>query len=364
MLSSAMEGQIDYETLQKRGARLSTPNIFRSAFKNFDRKGEFKISASIKDFAYSMSINSVDEFSFLAESLKERSRPLAGRSNNGARINGIPLPHKLDNKKGIFPLLEAFLNISREEQPSLANAVADLEDLTRYAIFAPATPLLRGVEPDTSAKEPLGLYGGRLAEALSEVISDNVDADHNIRRFFKMMDWVKSFGVANKDDPDLVSGHRASPRAKVRYEDKFMKANFNSLYAYDVSEGALYVLFVLLLLVHKNAPNIFALDNVDSALNPGLVRGLMAEMVAILRQDPRKQVFLTTHNATALDAIDLFDPTHRLFVIERDQNGHTKSRRIQPPAGISREQWAEMHGGLSLSDVWLAGAIGGLPAGY
>lgn len=71
MLSASIEGGIDYERLSRRGARLSSPEIFRSAFRNKDRKSTFSIDATTDNIVYRMSINAVDGFSYHSESLKK-----------------------------------------------------------------------------------------------------------------------------------------------------------------------------------------------------------------------------------------------------------------------------------------------------
>lgn len=53
--------------------------------------------------------------------------------------------------------------------------------------------------------------------------------------------------------------------------DKLVFRNF-SFTAYDASEGALYVLFLLCLALHPNAPGIFAVDSFDHAMHPRLAR--------------------------------------------------------------------------------------------
>ncbi|WNF56065.1 AAA family ATPase [Pseudomonas sp. SG20052] len=361
MLSSSLEGGIDYEKLQKRGARLSSSAIFRSAFRNKNRTSALQLMADFGDISYSMDVNAADGFRYLAESVKLNGKAIAGRSNKGARIYNSPLQSKLDNTKSIFPYLDAFktINSNLDEEDILA----PLTSLMDYAIFAPTTPILRGVETDSSAKDPLGLYGGRLAEALTEMLRAK-DRDPELLSFFRLLNWVQSFTTTDETDPELISGQINISGRKIRYQDKFMKTNFNKLYAYDVSEGALYVIFMLVLLTHKKSPNIFSLDNIDTALNPGLVRDLMAQVVRILKKNPNKQVFLTTHNPSTLDALDLFDPSHRLFVVERDKDGHTKSRRIMPPSDMTKEQWESQFFGMKLSEIWLSGAIGGLPTGF
>lgn len=362
MMSCAIEGGIDYERLQRRGARLSSSAVFRSAFKNKNRTSVFKLDADFGDLSYSLSMNAEDGFRYLAESIKTaEGKIVAGRSNNGATIRGLSLKSKLESTKGIFPTLEAYQAINNDSQ----GLVEPLASLAKYAIFAPTTPILRGVEQDSSAKEPLGLYGGNLANALNEVIIEHHrNKTSDLLRFFKLMNWVQSFVTTTETDPELVSGQISLSGRKIRFKDKFMKANFNNLYAYDVSEGTLYVIFLLVLLGHEDSPDFFALDNIDTALNPGLVRELIHQVAIILSKNPHKQIFLTTHNPSTLDAVDLFDDTHRLFVVERDKDGHTKSRRIQPPEGMTREVWEETYYGMKLSEIWLSGAIGGLPQGF
>ena len=70
-----------------------------------------------------------------------------------------------------------------------------------------------------------------------------------------------------------------------------------------------------------------------------------------------QQVFLTSHNPTALDAIDLFEPDQRLFVVSRNKEGHTVFERVQPPAGMTKEEWTTAKGGKNLSQLWLDGRI-------
>lgn len=284
MMSCAIEGGIDYERLQRRGARLSSSAVFRSAFRNKNRTSAFKLEANFGELSYSLSMNAEDGFRYLAESIKTaEGRIVAGRSNNGATIRGLSLKSKLESTKGIFPTLEAYQAINNDSQ----DLVEPLASLSKYAIFAPTTPILRGVEQDSSAKEPLGLYGGNLANALNQVMADYFqNKASDLLRFFKLLNWVQSFVTTTETDPELVSGQISLSGRKIKFSDKFMRANFNNLYAYDVSEGTLYVMFLLVLLLHKDSPDFFALDNIDTALNPGLVRELIHQVAIILSKNP------------------------------------------------------------------------------
>lgn len=278
MVSASIEGGIDYDRLARRGARLSAPEIFRSSFKNKKRKALFRIEVETNEYNYSMGISPKEGFSYHSESLVRRSdeRCVAGRSNKGAKIDGIPLPTRVDKESSII---------------SLYNTVhADFDDMTgikNYAIYSPSTPILRGVSNDGSNKAPLGLYGGRLAEALKEILSNTEKRSRHLDElliFFKLIDWMQSINTTSEIDSKLASEHISLGRNVLKYKDKYMKTNFNDIYAYDVSEGALYVLFTLLLLIHEDSPDIVAIDNIDSALNPGLIRTLMSQVSDIIKK--------------------------------------------------------------------------------
>lgn len=49
LLSAAVSGEIDYPRLSERGVRLSSPEVFRSAFKNNPRKSTFYLEGESDD---------------------------------------------------------------------------------------------------------------------------------------------------------------------------------------------------------------------------------------------------------------------------------------------------------------------------
>lgn len=355
MISASADGGISYYNLERKGSRLSSPEIFRSSFKNKTRKGSFKIEIKMDDYIYDMKINSTSEFSYFTEQFSKSNQKIAGRSRAGSTLFGKSI-NKLEKDKSILGVLQSFAD---DYSPIINN-------LKNFAIYSPSTPILRGVSEDTASQQPLGLYGGGLAKALSEVIRDgDVKEDKSeLQRFFQLFDWFQSIGTTTTPNLEVLPGQNLFGNIVVRYKDKFMSKKFNELYAYDVSEGALFILFVLVLLIHKKSPNIFALDNIDNTLNPGLVKKLMMNLTEIIKEHPEKQIFLTTHNPTALDAIDLFNENHRLFVVSRSKNGETSIERIKPPENTTKEDWENEYFGLKLSEIWLSGAIGGLPKGF
>ncbi len=352
MLSSSAEGGIDYKKLSSKGARLSSPEIFRSSFRNINRKKHFELALKIKNYSYNFKLHTNKKsLSYFSEKLSENNKKIAGRSGAGATLFNKTIP-KLAQNKSILSILQNY----EGEHSDLLNKLA------KFSIFSPSTPILRGVASDNIFDGPLGLYGGGLATALSDILKNKNREE--LQRFFHLLEWFQSIGITDQINTEIAPEKSILGNILVTYKDKFMKTNFNDLYAYDVSEGALYILFVLVLLIHDESPDIFAIDNIDSTLNPGLVRELMNQIIDILEEHPEKQIFLTTHNPTTLDSIDLFNPKHRLFVVSRNDIGETQFTRIEPPKNMTKEKWEQTHFGLKLSEIWLSGAIGGLPKGF
>jgi predicted ATPase len=358
VLSCALSGRINYSTLSERGARLSAPEVFKSSFKGTKRSNAFSLDAEFHAFSYRASVNANTdaEFKFSSEQILRSSHKLGGRSPSGIKlIHGDTEFHpNLESNQSIVSSLESLGAFTSDE-------LQVLKDIQRYAIYSLSTPILRGVAPDPSNKEPLGLYGGGLATALSDVIRDMANQNRvELFRFFELLDWFKSIGTTDQISDHLQSNHIHTSKRVVNYTDKYMRTNFNNLYAYDVSEGALYVLFILILLLHDKSPNLFALDNVDSTLNPLMLRDMMRQISDLLQGLPEKQLIMTTHNPTTLDALDLFNDQHRLFVVSRNAKGHTEIRRIEPPKNFTRESWVEKYRGKKLSDLWLSGLLDGV----
>ena len=287
-LSSALSGRIDYPALDLRGVRLSAPEVFKASFRDTDRKDSFSVAGRNNGVRYEVGVapNREGGFEYDKEVL-ETGRIYADRDRGGnatiRKTSGDDVDqvehqnHDLENTKGY---IGAFVKLVHKHE------LDDLDDLLEYAIYSPSTPILRGISTDNSRKEPLGLYGGSLAFALQDVRESASGIRAELKdRFLRLLNWVKDVETADAISPELQSSHVHTARKVVEFRDGFMKETFNGLYAYDASEGALYVLFVLVLLLHGKTPSIFALDNVDSALHPSLARDLMGHITEIAGGD-------------------------------------------------------------------------------
>jgi hypothetical protein len=234
-----------------------------------------------------------------------------------------------------------------------------LDALGRYAIYTPITAVLRGTTSDDTHEAPVGLAGGRLAEALREVMAWLNHRDHEDARFalFRLLDWVDRFGLERRID-DILSPEVPRLRHMLVLRDRRMKRGSDELTAYDASEGVLYVLFLAVLALHPQMPPVFAVGNFDTAMHPQLCRGSTRFFCQhVLESSPPRQVLLTTHSPLALDGLDLSDDRIRLFAVERDPRGSTACRRVT----VSAEVLDTSDPDRSLSQLWIMGRLGGVP---
>ena len=373
LYSACLGRGIDAEILSSKGIRLSAPRVFKSSFKSRPTPILIRLAGSIDAVSYRASLRTKtnsSQLEFFSETLLEDDHRVLFRHNKTSNM----LPSSSSNRRMVS--LDA--NPHRglwDTHGSLAhvNATtrASLNDVAKYVIFAPQTAVMRGLVPDTRVLEPLGLTGGRLPQALREVLTQresNRAMERHVNEVLRIIwrpGWAQEVKVGPPDlrvMPDVLS----SSEDIIYIVDRHMKSNLNTLSPYDASEGTLFLLFVATILAHAASPPIFALDNVDGTLNPAMVRSLVDHIVAVTCGDSAdgnavdirpKQVFLTSHNPPALDAIDLFESDQRLFVVSRNDQGHTVFDRIQPPKGATKDQWIKAKNGKNMSQLWLDGRI-------
>lgn len=136
-----------------------------------------------------------------------------------------------------------------------------------------------------------------------------------------------------------------------------MNSKNNTLSAENSNEGILHVLFYLALFLGNKTPKLFAIDNIETALNPLLCQTLI-ELIVTLSKENGKQVLITTHNPAILDGLNLLDDEQRLFEVFRDDSGYTKTRRIKFKSDLSDKH------GHKLSEMWMSGLLGAVPQNF
>lgn len=346
LLSAAMTDRVDANSLQRKGVRLSAPNLYKSRFKSIDRMKptidlslEWEQGADI--FQYDVHLTTptdTDYWKYHSEAFTQNGDKKWGRSNASQ--------NQSNNYIGFFLI---------DDEPELVKGREIAKYFSNYGIFQPNTITLRGTVPDPNQMAPVGLNGGRLAEALKDIIR-NIDGDLCFGSLYmddvlELIDWASNIYI---DVPKKTSINSNIPttRQVIEFSDRFMKdtAKFTG---YDASEGALYVLFMLCLAMHPQAPSIFAIDSFDHALNPRLAKKMMQVFCEQIIEN-NKHVFLTTHSPLVLDGLDISNDDIRLFAVERDKHGYAQIKRIM----VSQELINE---GQPLSRLWINGRLGGVP---
>jgi predicted ATPase len=347
VLSAAASGKVDDESLLRRGVRPGVPRLYKTSFESASVPVHIGIQAQSEGASYRVSLlnpleNPEPAWSFKTERLTAGAEEIV---SDGVR-----------SKRNLIPTA-GLAALKLVEVAVDSPAVALMNTLQGFAIYSPNTPTLRAMVGDPQSRNPLGLSGGRLAEAFAEFRKSILDQDENLLDgIFELVDWVADIQTTTSAGA-LLSPSVARTKEVLKFTDRFMRKSRNTLTAYDASEGALYVLFCAILCLSPHAPRMLAIDNLDQALNPRLVALLTAKLAEWLAgSDSSRQLLFTAHNPAVLDGLDLSDPEVRLFAVERNSDGHTVIRRIE-----LSDELLKMNANYPLSRLWLMGNLGAMP---
>ena len=374
--ASVDRGVVDRE-LQNKGVRITPPALMTSALPIVcDEEHSFVLSVRMSgEVDYKVELESIDDdrrLGIVTEECKKGGKPFFHRTK---KSGGSSAEHAAISFTALAPdqgIWEPFRSIA----PVHAGVTEAFEMLAQYAIYAPQIHFLRGQQGAPATGPSVGLHGESLPVAVDSILAAYKDMEGSVQgdfiidalRLAFLPGWANSVHVGGMDDR-LVSravANKGKGQKMLYFEDKYMEDSRKRLSVYDSSEGTLFLLFVAVLLVHPESPRIFALDNVDNGLNPAMTRKMIEKIIEVTTQSSTvpldcgpRQVFLTSHNPTALDAFDLFNNDQRVFIVGRNGLGYTEIARLEPPAGMKREEWVATHHGNSLSKLWIEGAIEG-----
>jgi len=354
VLGAAAFGRVDDETLLRRGVRPGVPRLYKAAFPQTQQENVqhilFAATAEDGSFYRTTLWNPIENpspaWKFKTETLSRGGEkdPVLSRSTTSVR--------KHNQEQGLAALQT--VNLQPGDQ-----ALALLDELRSYAIYAPNTSGLRGLIQDSQTREPVGLTGGRLPEAIEELVNEERtnsvlrDAMDEVR---DLLDWATDFKAASALRVPL-SPSAARSRLVVQFVDRYMAKGRNSLTGYDASEGALFILFMAVLILHPKSPSVLSIDNFDQALNPRLAARMIEAICRWTTSGGRQQLLLTAHNPAVLDGIPLQQDEVRLFAVQRNSLGHTEITRIDLQRALHQRGGTEK----SLSQMWMTGLLGAVP---
>ena len=323
------------EFLVSRGLRVPEPELMRSAFDEEEKNNNIEIFIRYLD-------NIDEKYLF---------------RNSNIPYSKWEVSTKLDNL--ISGCTESVNNIISQEHwdylggDELLNELANFKNLklsinfNNFIIYSPENTALRVFQKEGQI-QPLGINGEGLLKLL-KVINNYEDKSYinTIIESLQLFNWFEDITI-----PTDIS----SLEDRVIIKDKYLYREFTQRSA---NEGFLFILFYITLIVAKETPKAFAIDNIDASLNPKLCTKLMTLLTQLAKKYD-KQIFLTTHNPAILDGIDLKDEEQKLFVVSRNELGYTQTKKLTVDDYPIDEDGERLY----LSEAFLRGYLGGLPRGF
>jgi len=318
-VSASESNMLANEFLVSRGLRVPEPELMRSAFEEEDKE---------KDIIIDIVFENKEEMSYI----------LNNENQEYSRWK------ELTREINIQTILSEMVD---EDIPSLLNYYLK-EKIKNFIIFSPEYEILRNFYNEGQI-QPLGVKGEGLFKLL-KVVNNYQDKSYitTIIESLQLFDWFDNIIIPD----ELAFGEK-----KLIIEDKYL---YKEIDQRSTNEGFLFILFYVTLIVAKETPKAFAIDNIDSFLNPKLCTELI-RLVVKLAKKYDKQIFLTTHNPAILDGINLNDDEQKLFVVSRKKlTGYTRTREIT----VENKPKSATNQPLKLSEAFLRGYLGGLPKGF
>ena len=350
--AAASADKLDFEFLGSRGIRMTNPEFMFSAFSNGTKEKSIKIDFVTEKKSYDFDLEcelknqkkwtnrnkelAVKEVDRLIEALRKRVKIIIDEEKK--EITKASVPDKNKEKK------YSLKDIMNATGSSLEELFFN-NDIANYIVYSPEQSSLRKFE-ETNQIYPLGIKGEGLFQFLKELAFDkkNNKTLTDIKQSLILLDWYEDF-----DLPENLMKNEFS----LKIKDKYLYEKLQYFDQRSTNEGFLFLLFYSTLFISKATPTFFAIDNIDASFNPKLCMQLIKNLAALAKKH-KKQVVVTTHNPAILDGLNLKDSSQRLFVVRRNDEGHTKAKRIE----FKSERK------MKLSEVWTNGFIGGLPENF
>jgi len=356
LVAAAAARKLDHEFLTSRGIRVTEPQLMRSGFEQNAQQEPIKIAIdSTDDFRgeyYLYNDNepysrwevypSEDAYDLIKEAPWESTDNVVQQARTSSSTD------KKSFSNFDFDNFETRLKdmLERAASEGIVIERKTEKEIKRFIIYSPENTALRNFYKEGQI-EPLGINGEGLLKLLKVIQNKSPEQRQEIHSSLQLFDWYAELEI-----PKELS----TSEDKVTITDRYLTMAFDQRSA---NEGFLFVLFYIALMVSDDTPKIFAIDNIDTSLNPKLCTKLIKELIRLAKKYD-KQVFVTTHNPAILDGIDLGDEEQRLLVVSRNKQGHTRYKRItleDKPRSSTNED-------LKLSEAFLRGYLGGLPKGF
>ena len=344
MAALSSSGGLLPEMFESRGIRLSDSRFMRSAFEETDKE---YISLQVEttggdESLYRIHYNTELRPAQWEDVVEEETKALITTvKDHGQKYKIKDLVAFLksrDDRNAIN------VNLLEGENHQLVLTRSRVNGLRSFTIYSLEESALRSLDSMPSTK--LGRTGKGLLPYLKELSKTNEGRAvlKEIKENMQVIDWFEDMEM-----PEQGLAQDSTLILKDRYVDETL-SYFDQRSA---NEAFLYLLFYFTLFISEETPSFFAIDNIESSLNPKLCRLVISKLTK-LAQEHNKQVILTTHSPFVLDGLDGLSEEKCLFVASRNSDGFTVTNRIAENKNKS----------IPLSEAWLKGYLGGLPNNF
>lgn len=359
--SAAAADKLDNEFLAPRGIRVTAPKLMRSAFDK-DSSKQIKIifkNIDNQNFDFSFEIEGEDYPSYkienhILEKQKITATAIIKQIENSIleqqQITAIIKQYEKDpllSQGSLDNIIKSVLDTFNEKNKS-SKKMLEKEGILNFILFALEFSKIQNFKEEGQIL-PLGIHGEGLFKYIQNLSQPKFKGKlYEIKEKLELIDWFEDFDIPD----NLYPGERI-----LKIKDRYLDPDLEYFDQKSANEGFLFLLFYFCLFIGEETPKFFAIDNIDSSLNPRLCSRLIEELVELAKKH-NKQVILTTHNPAILDGLDLHDDEQQLYVIRRKLNGETRADRVsplKPPKGKDP---------VRLSEAFLRGYIGGLPENF
>lgn len=355
--SSTSNGKINDSILLSKGVRVNQSELYESAFDEID--GYIEVNFTIDNFLLDNRFRLEDQNEWNSLSYRNYYRALNKLLFNiGTHVDNIEKVISLENiRNGNFESKIDFTLFKKDTPPEIKSLIESQREylhsynknrqdkkIQQYILYSPENSALRKFDEEGQVK-PLGFRGEGLFSLLKSMASENGGLQH-IKERLEVIDWFEDFSIPN----DLMSNE-----FRISIKDRFINSDLKYFDQRSANEGFLFLLFYVVLFSSKKTPQFFAIDNIEASFNPKLCAKLINMLVDLSKKN-EKQVLMTTHNPSTIDGLNLNDPEQKLFVVERNIDGHTIVTRITEKPKTSTP--------MKLSEMWTKGFLGGLPDNF
>jgi AAA15 family ATPase/GTPase len=337
--ASLVSRNIDKNILFGKGVRLAKPSLMITSERGKKQEENILIDVKLKDESQQINLN-------LEATINETQNWIKKISSGFSAYTFLGIMDKLEMANfDVEKFDEIYINEYLSE---------NAQYLHDFQIYTLNTLALRGLV-SVSHQNPVGIYGENL-----DVLIANFDEEERtqLKQYFHLIDWLENYILDTEDALKLRGFKQNLSTSRLYFEDKYMmkKGNNHIFSSENANEGILHLFFYLGIMISKNTPSFFAIDNIESCLNPHLCRHLMKEICKLAKEND-KQVIITTHNPAILDGLNLHDDEIRLFEVKRNDRGLTKTRRIKTKPSTNGKQY-------KLSELWTQGYLGAIPENF